>query len=135
MDDSLDSDEGEKNESKDINEAGRFVPAEQREAIDSTRRSGEERRQEEESFEGEENRAPPDRRKMPDRREMGLNVVCKTSGSLATIEDWLDENCQSGWKVVLQRIDKDLVRKHLMVMFETEADRDTFLDKYLKKAK
>ena len=135
MDDPLDSDEGEKDEDKDNKEAGRFVPAEQREAIDSTRRSDEERRQEEESFEGEENRAPPNRREIPDRREMGLNVACKTSGSISNIEDWLDENCQSGWKVVLQRIGKDLVRKHLIVMFETEADRDTFLDKYLKKAK
>ena len=135
MDDPLDSDEGEKDENKDNKEAERFVPTEQREAVDSTRRSDEERRQEEESFEGEENRAPPDRRKIPDRREMGLNVVCKTSGPLAIIEDWLDENCQSGWKVVLQRIGKDMVIKHLTVMFETEADRDTFLDKYLKKAK
>ena len=134
MDDPLDSDEGAKDENKDIKEAGRFVPAEQRKAIDSTRRSDEERRQEGESFEGGENRLPTDRRKIPKRREMGLNVACKTSGSLANIEDWLDENCQSGWKVVLQRIDKDMMRKHLMVMFETEADRDTFLDKYLKKA-
>jgi len=134
MDDPPDSDEGEKDENKGNRKAGRFVPTEQREAIDSTRRSDEERRQEEKSFEGEENRATPDRRKMPDRREMGLNVVCKTSGSITNIEDWLDESCQSGWKVVLQRIDKDMVNKHLMVMFETEADRDTFLDKYLKEA-
>ncbi len=134
MDDPMGSEEGEKDENKDNKEAGRFIPAEQREAVGSTRRSDEERRQEEVSFEGEENRAPPDRRKIPDRREMGLNVECKTSGSITNIEDWLDENCQSGWKVVLQRIGKDLVKKHLMVMFETEADRDTFLDKYLKKA-
>ncbi len=134
MDDLMDSDEGEKDENKDNRGAGRFVPAEQREAIGSTRRSDEERRQEEESFGGEENRATPDRRKMLDRREMGLNVTCKTSGSIGNIEDWLDENCQSGWKVVLQRIDKNMVYKHLMVMFETEVDRNTFLDKYLKKA-
>ncbi len=133
MDDPMDSDEGEKDENKDNKEAGRFIPAEQREAVDSTRRSDEERRQEEVSFEGEENRATPDRREKPDRREMGLNVECKTSGSITNIEDWLDENCQSGWKVVLQRIGKNLVKKHLMVMFETEADRDAFLDKYLKK--
>lgn len=134
MDDLMDSDEGKKDENKDNREAGRFVPTEQREAIDSTRRSDGERRQQEKSFDGEENRASPDRRKMPERREMGLNVACKTSGPLVVIEDWLDENCQSGWKVVLQRIDRDMVRKHLMVMFETEADRDNFLDKYLKKA-
>ncbi len=39
MDDPIDSDEGEKDENKDNKEAGRFVPAEQRETIDSTRRS------------------------------------------------------------------------------------------------
>ena len=134
MNDPLDLAKGEKDKNKDNKEAGRFVPSEQREAVDSTRRSDEERRQEEESFEGEENRATPDRREKPDRREMGLNVVCKTSGSLTNIEDWLDENCQSGWKVVLQKIDKNMVKKHLIVMLETEADRDIFLDKYLKKA-
>lgn len=134
MDDPLDSDEGAEDEDKDNIEAGRFVPAEQREAIDSSRRSDEERRREEKSFEGGENRATPDRRKMPNRREMGLNVPCKTSGSITNIEDWLDENCQSDWQVVLQKIDDDMVKKHLMVMFETEADRDTFLDKYLNKA-
>ncbi len=134
MNDPLNSAEGEKDENKGNKEAGRFVPAEQREAVDSTRRSDEERRQAEKSFGGEENRVIPDRRENPDRREMGLNVACQTSGPLANIEDWLDENCQSGWKVVLQRIGRDMVEKHLMVMFETEADRDTFLNKYLKKA-
>ncbi len=134
MDDPLDSDEGAKDDTKDKGGAGRFVPAEQREAVDSTRRADDERRQGEESFGGEENRVAPERRKVPNRRAMGLNVECKTSGSITNIEDWLDENCQSGWKIVLQGIDKDLVKKRLVVMFETEADRDTFLDKYLKKA-
>ncbi len=131
MDDPLDSTE-DKNE--DNKEAERFVPNEQRVAVNSTRRSDEVRRQAEGSFGGEERRVTPDRRKIPDRREMGLNITCKTSGSLTNIEDWLDENCQSGWKVVLKKIGRDLVEKHLMVMFETEADRDTFLDKYLKKS-
>lgn len=137
MDDPLDSPEGEKDENKDNKgnkETGRFVPSEQRESTDSTRRSDEERRQEEKSTGSEERRETSDRREKPDRREMGLNVTCKTKGPLANIEDWLDENCQSGWKVVLQRIGTNLVEKHLMVMFETEADRDNFLDKYLKKA-
>ncbi len=133
MDDPLASAEGEKDENKDNKEAGRFVPSEQRESVDSTRRSDEERRQEEASFESEEKRENLNRRKILDRREMGLNVTCKTSGSISSIEDWLDDNCQSGWNVVLQKIGRDLVKKHLMVMFETEADRDIFLDKYLKR--
>ena len=44
MDDPMDLDEGEKDENKDNKEAERFVPAEQREAVDSTRRSDGERR-------------------------------------------------------------------------------------------
>ena len=55
MDDPLDSDEGVKDENKDIKEAGRFVPAEQRKAIDSTRRSDEERRKVEKELESTRN--------------------------------------------------------------------------------
>jgi len=134
MDDSPDSTEGEEDEDKKNEGAGRFVPTEQRESVSSTRRSDEDRREDKESFEGEEKRETSDRRTKPDRRTMSLEVTCKTSGSISNIEDWLDDNCESGWKVVLQKIDDDMVNKHLNVMFETKADRDTFLDKYLKGA-
>ena len=63
---------------------------------------------------------------------MGLEVTCKTTGSITNIEDWLDDHCESGWQVVLKKIDRDLVVKQLKVMFETTDDRDIFLDKYLK---
>jgi hypothetical protein len=32
---------------------------------------------------------------------MGLEVVCRTTGSITKIEDWLDDHCESGWQVVL----------------------------------
>ncbi|MBL6948200.1 MAG: hypothetical protein ISR51_05945 [Rhodospirillales bacterium] len=63
---------------------------------------------------------------------MGLKVPCKTSGTIESIEDWLDLNCDNGWSVVLQRVDEDLTTKHLIVKFETESDRDRFLDKYMQ---
>ena len=109
----------------------RFLPSEQRQAAVESRRSEEDRRQDGDSFEGEEKRETPDRRSSRDRRRIGLEVTCKTTGSVTNIEDWLDDNCDSNWKVVLQKIDRDLVIKHLKVMFETESDRDKFLDKYL----
>ena len=46
-------------------------------------------------------------------------------------EALFEVSCDSNWNVVLQKIDRDLVIKHLKVMFETEFDRDKFLDKYL----
>ena len=111
----------------------RFIPTEQRQGADWERRALEDRREEESDFEGEEKRVASDRREVFDRRAMGLEVPCKTSGSIDTIEDWLDENCDNDWQVVLQKVDINLSSKHLLVMFETESDRDLFLDKYLHK--
>ena len=110
----------------------RFVPTEQRQEADSNRRSGEDRREDESSFEGEEKRASSNRREALDRRIMGLEVPCKTSGPIDSIEDWLDENCDNDCRVVLQKVDLNQGIKHLLVMFEAESDRDRFLDKYLQ---
>ncbi|NQV82554.1 MAG: hypothetical protein HQ494_01925 [Rhodospirillales bacterium] len=112
--------------------SNRFIPGEQRQVVDSTRRSVEERREGEDSFENENKRATPDRRESLDRRVMGFQVPCKTSGTIESVEDWLDENCRNDWQVVLQEVDLDQGTKHLMVMFERESDRNVFLDKYLQ---
>lgn len=141
MDDPLDSVEGGLDENEDEGkekgdgDAGRFVPAEQRVTVDSSRRSGDERRQDEESFKGDEKRESSERRGEIDRREMGLNVTCRTTGAVSSVEDWLDENCHNDWNVVLDKIDDDMITKSLTVMFDTEEDRDIFLDRYLNVAK
>jgi hypothetical protein len=113
--------------------SNRFIPTEQRETIDSMRREGDDRRQEEDPFDNGEKREPPERRDGPERRKISLEVPCKTSGTIDAIEDWLDDNCDDYCRVVLQRVSHDRSIKHLLVMFETEADRDRFLEKYLKK--
>jgi|APSaa5957512535_1039671.scaffolds.fasta_scaffold395743_2 hypothetical protein len=110
----------------------RFIPTEQRQEGESTRRSGEDRREDGAAFENEDKRDSSDRRMVLDRRTMGLEVPCKTSGSIESVEDWLDDNCNNDWQVVLDKVGKNLNTKHLLVMFETEADRDIFLDKYLQ---
>ena len=113
-------------------ERNRFIPVEQRNSAESTRRAGEERRQDETPFEDEEKRGSSERREKDTRRAMGLEVPCKTSGTIDAIEDWLDENCDNDCRVVLQEVSLDKGIKHLLVMFETEADRNRFLDKYLQ---
>ncbi|MDA1090123.1 MAG: hypothetical protein O3A85_07415 [Proteobacteria bacterium] len=134
MDDDLDSAEGgEKADDATarVGPGNRFLPSDYRED-NSPRRSEEDRRQADEGAEGGERRETQGRRNRVDRRSMALEVTCKTTGSINTIEDWLVDHCKSDCQVVLQTIDDDMVIKHLKVMFENEADRDLFLDKYLK---
>jgi len=124
------------NELKDPAEDGksnRFIPVEQRETAGEPRRIIEERRQEETSIDDGEKRDVPERRETEDRRKMGLKVPCKTSGTIDAVEDWLDEHCDNDCRVVLQKVSEDRSIKHRMVVFETDADRDRFLDKHLKR--
>jgi len=135
MDDPQESTDGgdngnEEDANKEGDSGGRFVPAEQRESVTSNRRSEEERRGGKALFKGEDKRQADERRKKQDRRAMGLNVPCTTSGSISNLEDWLEDNCKNDFKVVLEKIDDDMVKKHLIIMFKTETDRNTFLDKY-----
>ena len=102
MDDYLDSAEEKKADKADSSggQGDRFIPSEHRIA-DTPRRADEDRRQAEEGIDGEEGREPTPRREPFDRRSMGLEVVCRTTGSITKIEDWLDDHCESGWQVVL----------------------------------
>ncbi len=113
-------------------ERDRFVPAEQRSAVDSTRRSDETRRHEQEDFEGEEKRHEPDRRVDPDRRGMTFDVNCKTSGSISTIEDWLDQHCKGEWNLILAARTGDLTQKSIRIMFELSEDKEQFINLYGK---
>ena len=113
-------------------ERERFLPSEQRSAVDSTRRADEERRQSEESFEGGEKRQEPERRSGEERRGITYDFTCKTSGSIGIIEDWLDDNCEGEWKIILEGMDAGLVQKKLRVMFEYEEEREKFFKHYIK---
>ncbi len=117
---------------EETGENDRFVPTEQRSAIDSTRRSDETRRHEQEDFEGEEKRHEPDRRFDPDRRGMTFDINCKTSGSLSTIEDWLDQHCNGEWNLVLAARTGDLAQKSIKIMFELSEDKEQFINLYGK---
>ena len=103
------------------------LPSEQRSAVDSTRRTDEARCQIEEPFEGEE------KRQEPERRGISYDVTCKTSGSIGVIEDWLDDNCEGEWKIIIEDTDDDLVNKDFKVIFEYAEERQKFLRLYIKK--
>ncbi len=110
----------------------RFLPSEQRSAVDSTRRDVDDRRQSDEPLEGEDRRATLERRSEDDRRTMTYDVTCKTSGAITRIEDWLDERCEGKWNIRLQDMDDKLISKSLRVMFELASDRKNFHDYYVK---
>lgn len=120
---------------EDVRESDRFLPSEQRAGVASTRRAEEERRQSEEPFEGKEKRQEPERRSAEKRRGITFDLTCSTSGSLAEMEDWLDDNCEGQWNVILEGLDDDLVKKKLKVMFELEDEREKFFRKYIKREK
>lgn len=118
---------------EEASERERSLPSEQRSAVDSTRRADEERRQGKEPFEGEEKRQEPQRRSAGIRRGISFDITCKTSGPIGTIEDWLDDNCEGEWKIILEDMDAKLVQKNLRVMFEFEDEREKFFKLYIKR--
>ena len=108
-------------------------PSKQRSAVDSMRRTDEARRQDEEPFEGEEKRQEPEHRSEEERRGISYDVTCKTSGSIGVIENWLDDNCEGEWKIIIEDTDDDLVNKNFRVIFEYAEERQKFLRLYIKK--
>lgn len=113
-------------------DTSRFIPGERREEPGGIRRSGDERRDEEEgsAFEGSEQRQPPERRTEDERRSDTFNVTCKTSGSLNTIEDWLDDNCDEDWELVFLGSGADMSLKAIKVIFSKFSDKTKFIEKY-----
>jgi len=118
---------------EEASESRRFLPSEQRLAVDSRRHADEQRRQSEEPFEGEEKRQEPQRRSEEERRVIFYDITCKTSGSIGVIEDWLDDNCEGEWKIILEEMDDDLVNKNLRVMFEYAEEREKFFRLYINR--
>lgn len=128
--------QAEQEEKKEVSKDDRFIPTEQRESFESTRRDGEERRQEaapgEKPFEGVDRRQNIDRREASDRRGMRFGVIYKTVGSMTEIEDWLDDTCDGEWNLILQDMDDQLIQKTLRVMFEFEEDKKKFVELYAR---
>lgn len=73
--------------------------------------------------------APPGgERRQTDRRVLVYGILLSTARSVASIEAWLEPNCEGDWTIVLDEIDDgDLGRKHLRIMFELESDKQKFI--------
>jgi len=110
----------------------RFLPCERRSIVNSTRRDTETRHEYEAHIDGEEKRAELERRFTEDRRKKIFCISSKTKGSVSNIEDWLDENCEQEWSVVLEDIDDALLQKSLRIMFKSNSDRELFFTRYIK---
>ena len=104
----------------------RFIPRERRALTQPQRRSAEPRRQGAAVVDGREKRAAGERRGPSDRRKILYVMTYATNGSIASIEDWLEENCEGEWRVVLQGLGEDLVRKSLRIMFKNKTYRALF---------
>ena len=123
VDETAPEDEKEKNKN-------RFIPVEQRSQVESDRRSEDSRRHSEEDFDGEEKRQEPERRSQSKRRSITFEIIFRTSGSLTTIEDWLDDHCLGEWNLILDALDENLSGKNIKVMFELAEDREKFIQVY-----
>ena len=112
----------------------RFVPTEQREELELTRRSEEDRRQSEDlPPDGEDRRETPERRLTGGHPEMNCGIIYRTTGGMTLIEDWLDEQCQGATSLVLTGLDDDMIKKSFKILFELENDKINFVENFIKK--
>ncbi len=128
-------------EEKEINKnasggSRRFIPGERRDEAEVGRRSDEERREDQvaasaaQSPPEKEQRVSSERRTKEKRRNVTFDVICKTSGSLNSIEDWLDDNCKENWELVLLNLGEDMTEKSIKVIFTLFSDKNQFIEKY-----
>ncbi|MDA0306834.1 MAG: hypothetical protein O3B76_11215 [Proteobacteria bacterium] len=114
----------------------RFIPGERRDETETARRSDEDRRENQnadsaaKSLPETEHRTASERRTNEDRRNVTFDVICKTSGSLNSIEDWLDDNCKEAWDLVLLNLGEDMTEKSIKVIFTLFSDKTKFIEKY-----
>ena len=71
-----------------------------------------------------------DQRQSGDRRALPFGVLYSTSEPMVFIEDWLDDNCKGRWRVSLEEMDEELVRKSIRMEFENISDKQAFIDKF-----
>lgn len=78
------------------------------------------RRQGQQTYDGNERRQRGDRHGMP----FGLKFT--TTRGLTEIEDWLDENCRSGYHLAIEDMSEALDSKTVRIMFSSDEERQDF---------
>ena len=92
----------------------------------SDRRNGYDRRSNVEPWEGDERRIF-NRRQAVDRRGLPHGIFYRTDDPLGALYDWLRKHCIGKWSVGLEE-DNDQGKKAVKVLFETERDKDLFME-------
>lgn len=98
-------------------------------------RQGPRRTQADRRFEGaeakqEEEQRIAGRRQGDDRRIWPFGIVYNTRHGAAHLEAWLEENCAGKWAVGLRGADQPADLKSFHLMFETEADKQHFIEHF-----
>jgi len=78
----------------------------------------------------------PDRRDgsgKSDRRQWTCGILYKTSIPVTQIEAWLEANAGGRWAVGLDSIDEQLSSKVLKIMFETQDDKQAFVEAFSRR--
>ncbi len=70
------------------------------------------------------------RRQPGRRRAIPFGVLYSTSESVIFMEDWLNDNCKGLWKLSLEEMDEEMVRKSIRVEFEHISDKRAFIEKF-----
>ena len=95
---------------------------------DADRRGEEDRRKDDVTPETE--RRGDDRRQSVERRGWPYGLILRTTESYTILEDWLEENTVGEWGFGLEDMDDALAQKSFKVMFELEADKNSFISSF-----
>lgn len=72
-------------------------------------------------------------RREADRRVMVHGLLLSTARTVASIEEWLEPNCEGDWTIVLDGLDEEVLgKKRLRIMFELETDKQKFIAEFTR---
>ena len=64
--------------------------------------------------------------------ELSYGVKLETMKSIKALEDWLKKNCRGRWGVDLDGFSDDLKKKKVVVLFDSEEEKNEFKSAYGK---
>ncbi len=68
----------------------------------------------------------------PRRARLAFALLFSTQSAVSEVEAWLDDYCEGQWKLTVEGMDDELIKKSLKITFELEADKRRFIDDYAR---
>ena len=63
---------------------------------------------------------------------LAFGVLFSTENAVSDVENWLEDYCEGQWRLVVEGIDDELIKKSLKITFELEADKLRFIGEYAR---